>query len=108
MLVNLTPHPIHFVNDSGEVYLTLPPTLPAARCNTVTVAFGYFDGVPLTVTKFGSVTGLPEPAPGTLYIVSLVVRQASPDREDLASPGQVVRDSQGNIIGCKSLDVNSH
>ena len=40
---------------------------------------------------------------GVFYIVSQLVKNALPDRTDLLVPAEVVRDGNGNIIGCKSL-----
>ena len=67
---------------------------------------GEHDGVVLYRQSFGAVDGLPVPAEGTMYVVSLLVRQAAPDRADLASPGELVRDNAGQPTGCKGLAVN--
>ena len=69
-------------------------------------AAGEIDGVPLAVVAYGEVTGLPDPAPGVVVVVSAMVRAACPDRADLASPGEPVRDEAGRVIGCRSLVVN--
>ena len=58
--------------------------------------------MPLTETSFGDVVDLPAPAPDTLYIVSRLVATAA-NRDDLVVPNGIVRDDNGNIIGCKSL-----
>jgi hypothetical protein len=63
------------------------------------------DGTPLTKTGFGDVEGLPEYKSGTYYIVSQIVKNALPKRWDLLVPAEVVRDSRGTIIGCKSLGI---
>jgi hypothetical protein len=39
------------------------------------------------------------------FIVSQLIKSAFPDRHDLLVPAEVVRDSDGNIIGCKSLGI---
>jgi hypothetical protein len=54
----------------------------------------------------GEVTGLPEPVEGVGYIVSLMVRKALPQRKDIYSPADYLRDSGGKIIGCGSFDRN--
>jgi hypothetical protein len=67
---------------------------------------GHIGAVPLLRGTYGDVTGLPEPAPDTIYIVSAMVRMALPDRKDLASPAGLVRDASGNITGCEALEIN--
>lgn len=39
------------------------------------------------------------------YIVSRMVANALPNRKDLLVPNELVRDDQGNIIGCRSFEV---
>ncbi len=77
-----------------------------ARVTQTQTVVGEVDGIRLVTVQFGEVIGLPEPVPGTLYLVSAMVREACKSRTDLASPGDLVRDEAGNIQGCKSLIVN--
>jgi len=62
-------------------------------------------GVEVTVdsTQFGAVEDLPAPVAGLVYIVSRFVAEAAGGRDDLYFPGSLVRDAQGNIVGCKGL-----
>ena len=98
--VNLTPHAIHLPG------LTVEPSGAVARCKESTIVVGHFGGVDLTVKEYGQVEGLPEPKENTMYIVSMLVRLGCPDRRDIASPGDLVRDDKGQIIGAKNLAVN--
>jgi len=127
-LVNLTQHQINFIlpyhieigkDATGtpeyvteERTYSLPPSGYCARCKTdrqqvdsiiAQDVNGWDITVPITATKFGEVEGLPVPEDGTIYIVSQLVAQAVPDREDVFFPDDVVRDSLGNIIGCRAL-----
>ena len=102
-LVNCTPHTVKLVNDFGILEM---PSVGVARVSSTQEEIGRVIGVPLVRATFGAVTGLPEPVEGTLYIVSALVRAALPGRADLASPGDLVRDEAGNVIGAKSLIVN--
>lgn len=125
-VVNLTPHTINFiVSHSLErdligtpEYVTedrtyaLPPSGTVARCKvdreeTDRIIAQDIDGwditLPISKTRFGEVEGLPEPEEGTIYIVSNLVAQAVSHREDVFFPDDIVRDSQGNIIGCRGL-----
>jgi hypothetical protein len=49
------------------------------------------------------VVGLPEPSPDTLLIVSGMVKSAATGRTDLVSPGDLVRDAAGVVLGCKGF-----
>jgi len=99
--VNLTPHPIDIVGLAA-----IPPSGAVARCAVTSVLFGGHGGAVLIRATYGAVVGLPDPLPGVMYLVSGLVRAAVPTRDDVASPGDLVRDSDGNITGCKNLVVN--
>jgi len=106
-LVNLTPHAItiYCVGEKIEI----PSSGIVARVEQTFAPAGTIscDGkeIPLVVAGFGEIRDLPEPEDGVLYIVSLVVAQASRERDDLivpdTSPEGVIRDENGRIIGTK-------
>jgi len=107
-IVNLTPHALNLMpaGPTGPV-VTIPPSGLVARCavdrvqvDTVTV-----DGIviPVNRTQFGAVTGLPDPQPDTIFVVSALVAQAVPDRQDVFITDDAVRDDQGRLIGCRAL-----
>lgn len=104
-VLNLTPHALNIHSLDGSVK-TLPPSGQVARCSSTTTQVGEFDGLPLFSTTFGDVVGLPDPQDGVLMVVSALVRQAVPHRKDVVSPGELVRDADGNPVGCKGLTVN--
>ena len=62
--------------------------------------------IPVYTVATGNVEGLPEQAGGVLLIVSAMVRCAAPERRDLVSPADFARDEKGNIVGCRSFDIN--
>lgn len=99
--LNLTPHAIAIVNGP-----TVPPSGQLARCASRSVPVGEHGGVPLSRVTFGAVEGLPEPEEGVLYLVSALVRAAVSSRSDVASPGDLVRDEKGAVLGCKGLTIN--
>jgi len=57
----------------------------------------------ITEMQYSEVTNLPEPQPETNYIVSPLVLEHSPGRDDLLVPENLVRDGDGRIIGCRSF-----
>jgi len=107
-IVNLTPHALNLMpaGPTGPV-VTIPPSGQVARCATsrVQVDTVTVDGitVPVNRTEFGAVTGLPDPQPDTIFIVSAVVAQAVPNRPDVFIVDDAVRDDQGRIIGARAL-----
>ena len=110
-LVNLTPHTINLVAEDGTQLLSLESQGVARVASTTEVVDQLQVGevvVPQTHTTFGEVEGLPEQAPGVGYIVSNMIisalAQQGVRRDDLFTPGMQVRDDQGRVIGCRSLD----
>ena len=109
IIKNGTPHAINVVDDAGNIVRVLNPDLPSGqqpRCTANSVVVGDVDGIPLTKTVYGEVFNLPEYEEGVFWIVSQLCRNARPERGDLLSPSQQIRDKEGKIIGCKSFDGN--
>lgn len=110
-LVNLTPHPLRLI--SGGVETVLDPSGVVARVlpgvASVLLATEGFPVPIYTREILGSVSGLPEPAPGVLYVVSLAVATAlAGSRKDVLRPGtgpndDPVRDEKGHIVGVTRL-----
>ena len=104
-IINMTPHPVTVVDADGNVITTFPKGDSMIRLSVSTVDAGSVGNVKLTKTVFGEPVGLPNFSEGTFYIVSQLVKNALPSRTDLLVPAEVVRDSNGNILGCKSLGI---
>jgi hypothetical protein len=106
-LRNRTPHTIHILGNDQALEIT--PDGPAARLTlapdrpdgTLTV-----DGVAVPLIRTSATTtvvDLPDPEPGTLYVVARPVAEALPERHDLAYPHLTVRDDRGVVTGCRAL-----
>ena len=128
---NLTPHAISLCDEAGIVVRSIPASGDVARLAVKTVAAGEVDGIKLSKTVFGEPVGLPEidvifpycenchscnpinchvgngnvSEIRTYLIVSQLIKTALPFRRDLLVPAEVVRNSDGNIIGCRSLGI---
>lgn len=102
MIKNLTPHVITIVKSDGEKIEI--PSHGIVRLSEVTTPITEYEGVPIVRKTYGS-ADLPSEN-GDLYIVSTLVRQAFPERKDLVSPGDLIRDENGNVIGCRNLICN--
>jgi hypothetical protein len=61
--------------------------------------------IPLVTRALGPVEGLPEPQFRTLYLTSALVAQAAwaAGRREVVCPGELVRDPQGRVVGCRNL-----
>ncbi|MEK4951905.1 hypothetical protein NST12_16560 [Bacillus sp. FSL W8-1127] len=111
--VNLTPHTLTIVDDSGRAILSVAPSGNVARVATQQTVVGNVAGIDVVRTVFGDVDGLPAPQPDTVYIVSTLVLQAlkanGVDRDDVVapdtSPTSVIRNADGQIVGVKRFQV---
>ena len=100
--VNLTPHDVT-IAISEEERLTIPFSGCIARVSLVQENLSPIAGIPVIRSTFGQVEGLPSPVEGTVYIVSAMTASAVGGRGDLYTPGDLVRDDEGQVIGCKGL-----
>lgn len=110
---NLTPHALNVKTTDGA-FVTIPPSsrgparviydcLPPEQ-----VSYGGVAEFEVTVS--GSpreIVGLPDPEEDdepVVHIVSKAVADAAPaSRGDLMSPGKLIRDADGKVIGCDGL-----
>jgi hypothetical protein len=99
-IINLTPHDINVIVDGDVTVIRRDGTV--ARVNQISTVVDKINGIPVSVVRFGDVVGLPDPVPGVIWIVSALVKQAV-NRSDVVSPGELVRNSDGNVIGCKGF-----
>lgn len=101
-LINLTPHDIHLYR--GNELVETVKSCGAARVSVRSEVIGEIDGFPISKNFYGEIIGLPEPQPGTYYIVSALVAQAAAGRRtDLLVVNDTVRDEKGQIIGCRGF-----
>jgi hypothetical protein len=85
-LLNYTPHSITVCNIAGTEIIRTIPSSGVARVSSENRSGDPIDGVPFSETILGDVTGLPDPQPDTMYIVSDFVVRALPNRDDLVRP----------------------
>ena len=105
-LINMTPHPITIVDAENQIIKVIPASGNLIRLAQFTVPQNFtVDDIPVSKSTYSEPNGLPEYELGTFYIVSQLVKSACTDREDLLVPAEVVRDTNGNIIGCRSLGI---
>ena len=106
---NLTPHTLNVRALDGTVIAIAPDSRGVARVvhdrlppEQTTIA-----NHEVAITVAGSpreIIGLPEPEEDVVLIVAKAVSDAAPaGRGDLMSPGRLLRDEDGTVIGCDGL-----
>lgn len=106
---NLTPHPLNVRTLNGDfvtidpdprgvarvIYDRLPPEQTTIQGHEISVAVA---GAPREII------GLPEAEEDVVLIVAKAVADAAPaHRGDIVSPGRLIRDEDGIVIGCDGL-----
>tara|TARA_R110000796_G_scaffold114197_1_gene225900 strand:+ start:758 stop:1087 length:330 start_codon:yes stop_codon:yes gene_type:complete len=105
-IINKVPHPIYILDEENRVLHTFPKSNGMIRLAQKTSLIGSILGIPISQTIFGEPDKLPKYEKNIYYIVSNLVKTALPDRTDLLSPSNIVRNEEGAIIGCLSLDIS--
>lgn len=123
MIINCTPHDVAIYSTAdcylynGSLYLregdeehpeplnVYPAAKEPARVTFVQKPVGAVDGILIYRWFTDEIVNLPEPKPNTYYIVSKMVAQAWPAREDLIFPGTVVR---GTPKGSRWMSADDH
>ena len=105
-IVNLTPHDIVVRVDGQDI--TYPASGQQARLSTDSVQVGTLLGVPVDRDTKGTVTGLPDPKPDTVYLVSGQILDNLAGRQDVFAPGTgpkdgAIRNEKGHITAVTRL-----
>ena len=95
-----------FNKETDDLVLEVPFSGVQARRAETSEMVGEEQGIQIFRTVYGEVEGLPEERDGVTIIVSMAVRQALPERKDLASPGSLRKDESGMPTGCYGLNFN--
>jgi hypothetical protein len=99
-IINKTPHPVNVL--VGDKVFTFPKSDDPVRLSSEATQTGTINEIPVFSVTYGS-GNMPEQESGVAYIVSALVKKAYPDRPDLLIPHGLVRDDDGNIIGCRGF-----
>lgn len=106
-IINLTPHQVTVRTESGD--RVFEPSGQVARVAVTSVQTDEIDGIPVFEQTFGDIEGLPDPEEGTIYLVSMMVRQAAQEqgRTDVVSPDTspqgAIRNEQGQIVAVRGF-----
>lgn len=106
---NLTPHTLNVRALDGTVIAIAPDSRGVARVvyDRLPPEQTNIAGHEVQISVAGSpreIVGLPEPEEDVILIVAKAVSDAAPGvRGDLMSPGRLLRDEDGTVIGCDGL-----
>ncbi len=104
MLVNLTPHDINIIVED-DLDIRIPMCENPPRTSHTRRRVGDVAGIPLNRVEFDKTKDIPAKKEDTYHIVSRVVAESCPERDDLLVPDETVRDANGKIIGCTAFSV---
>lgn len=102
---NLTPHALNVIDRDGNVTV-IPASGAIARVATEEILVGRLGFSEVVQRRFGDVDwgfDMPQMKKDTVYIVSSLVASAIKDRHDILVPGTLVRNDEGQPIGCKGF-----
>lgn len=102
-IINCTPHAITFLREDNSVLATIEPSGSIARAAQTRERVSEVNGIVVNQCSYGAVTGLSDPQPETIYLVSALTAQACRDRNDVFITDDAVRDDFGRIIGCRAI-----
>jgi len=100
---NLTPHEVTIVAENGDkMVLPKAPTGAEARIDVIIEELKPINGFKLICEHGTRISNLPDPEDDVVFIVSARVMLAA-RRKDVVSPGELIRDSNGIVVGANGL-----
>lgn len=102
-IINLCPHTVTLLDEEDQPIMRFAKEDIPARCSYDYAEAEDINGIPIVRKEYRTTTGLWPERPNTYYIVSTYVFDANPNRTDLLVPNEVVKDWDGNNMGCRSL-----
>lgn len=102
-LLNYTPHAQLVYRPDDGAAVTLPQQGNVRLAEEWLPDGELPNGMPLTRLRYGPPEGLPSPRAGVVYVVSQLVVNACPERDDLVFPAGLLRNERGDITGFRLL-----
>ena len=104
-LINLTPHLLNIIAADGSTVYIPPDGNRIARVASTSSIVATVNGINISRQTFGKVVDLPDAQDDVVFIVSRMVKDRVPDRDDVVVPGVPFRDTDGKIIGAWGLSL---
>jgi hypothetical protein len=102
IILNYTPHEIVIVGSVNEVIMRIPSS-GSARCHSEQLQAAWVNEIPLNITVFNEVIGLPDPQKDTVIVVPLNVAETlRGTRHDIVVLDDVVHD-EDNVIKARAF-----
>jgi hypothetical protein len=108
-IINLTPHPLSIIDANGEARSFPKPDADAVlpRVGQTTIQQGEIEGIADYKSVFGEPEYIPFNDGEKIYVVSRLVISACEkhgiDHSHLRSPGRLLRDEEGKVVGADGL-----
>ena len=103
--INLTPHILNIIAADGSTVYIPPDGNRIARVGSISSIVATVNGINISRQTFGKVVDLPDAQDDVVYIVSRMVKDRVPDRDDVVVPGVPFRDTDGKVIGAWGLSL---
>lgn len=105
-IINKTPHQVYILDkEDHSIVKVFPKSKGMIRVKEIVKNLEDIEGISITSTSWSKTIDVPDYKQGIYYIVSQLVKNAMPNRKDFLVPKGAVRDSEGNVIGCTTLDI---
>lgn len=101
MIINLTPHTVNLIVNGKPLTIERKGRIP--RVEEIIEYQTQADGVYIYGITYGGVIDAPPMLPDTYYVVSRMIAEALPGREDLLFPMMLKKDSDGKVISANAL-----
>jgi len=103
-IVNTTPHSVVLIVNNERIVIPTSNLLIRLKEKRTKIGELEIDGTKVNINKVEyETTDLPPQQNDVYYIVSSIVANAFPNRNDLLIVDETIRDDKGVIIGCKSF-----
>jgi len=99
--VNMTPHVINVIKPNSEK--KIEPSGDTIRLVEDWNKINRLGGIDVLICYYSSEVELPPILDDTYYIVSAMIANAFPEREDFLIVAKTIRDENGHIAGCKAF-----
>ena len=104
-IINMVNHEVTILNAKDQVIKVFPKGQEILRLVEHIENVDVVDGVLITRTTYTEPENLPKETQGVYYIVSQMLKNNLPHRNDLLVPTNIKRDENGLVLGAHALGI---